>query len=284
MAKKRKPLPLPPLSLLDKLLYFVAILIGTAIPIGCLIGLFALRSRIALADPALLATAGNGNVYLLYSLVTPFYLLLVVPVLCPIIQLLQRKQPLFGNKRVKYGEFPYKNVYPLFSPNRPKQQRTPEEAQINLQDTRLLCSFLLAALLLGIVILCTLCSRTTLRQDYSIVSYNGFNHITHNYEKADIQALHIESYGLPGANHNFKWTFRLNIQMSDGRTYHLFPGSFHSASGDGISALSDILKFRNSVPQPVWVTGKENIEDIIYDSDYSAEEAALLYAIFGISQ
>ncbi len=281
MARKIKPLPLPPLSLIDKLLYLVAILIGVAIPIGCFIGLFALRSRIALSDPELLASAGSGSGYLSYLLIALFCLLILLPVLWPITQLLLHKQPLVGNKHVKYGEFPYKNVYPLFSPNRPKRQRTQEETQIRRQDTRLLCCFLLAAFLLGASMLCP---RTTLRQDGSIVSYNVFNHITHRYEKADIEALQIESYLLPGANHNSKWTFRLNVQMHDGRTYRFFPGNFHSASGSGTSTLSDILKFRNSVPQPVWVTGKENIESIIYDSDYSAEEAALLYEIFGISQ
>lgn len=281
MARKVKPLPLPPLSLIDKVIYLLWFVLCLVIPVSCVMSLTALRRRIALAtDPDMLASASSG-VFLFYIFILLFGMIMVVLLAAPWASLLGRKQPFFGNRHVKYGQFPYKNTYPLFYPGgiRRALPKNGAEWQTALHDYKFMLYCLLAAVLLYAAMLCP---RIVLRADDSIVTYGVFNHAIYTCPPEDILGLRIDSDYLPNGNHTGRSALRFAVQTRNGIYYNFYPGSFSGATT--LDQLDQMLAFRARVPQPVRVVGQEDLDDILTDGHYTAEEAAKIYEIFGMSE
>ncbi|MBR6825002.1 MAG: hypothetical protein IKM59_00460 [Oscillospiraceae bacterium] len=114
--KKRRGLPVPPLSPLDKFLYFLGSVLLAAFIIGILLfRLIVIPRWIAMADSGMIAITEGVGVLLW----TPFLLYIAISGACMLGKGFDCRIPIFGNKRVKYGPPRWGEVYPLFSKNRP---------------------------------------------------------------------------------------------------------------------------------------------------------------------
>ena len=118
--KRRKKNIRPPLTLLDKSIYLLGILLSFSVAIALLLGLDAIRRLIAYQTEGTLAWESLASS--LFSL--PFILALEISAFCLIIGGWEGKQPIFGSKKIRYGEHPYeRNCFPLFSKKKTADQK-----------------------------------------------------------------------------------------------------------------------------------------------------------------
>ena len=123
MAKRRKKHQrpqTPPLSWVDKAIYFVLVLLLLAGMILSIALMDALRAKIAYREPTVLAFRGR----LAYLWLFPFFAHLVLGCAIPLTVAHEAGQPIFGNKRIAYGERPWqKDLFPLLGPLHRKIER-----------------------------------------------------------------------------------------------------------------------------------------------------------------
>ena len=131
MAKKRKKIrrpQTPPLSWADKAIYGVLCLLLLAGMVLAIVLMNAIRARTAYQDPMVLAFRGR----LAYLWLFPFFAHLVLGCAIPLTVAHEEGQPIFGNKKISYGEQPWqKDLFPLFGPQHRKIERPPYAKKIH---------------------------------------------------------------------------------------------------------------------------------------------------------
>ena len=125
----------PPLTFLDKSIYFLCIIFSF---LGALLLAFCfddIQNMIAFNKPGTVAYRSNAG--FLFAL--PFMLFLEISALVLLISGWESKKPILGSKKYKYGEYPFReDCFPLFSPQKRNQHKTPSQKTFvrhNLDDT-----------------------------------------------------------------------------------------------------------------------------------------------------
>ena len=102
----------PPLTFLDKSIYFLCIVFSF---LGALLLAFCfddIQNMIAFNKPGTVAYRSNAS--FLFAL--PFIIFLEISALALFISGWESKKPIFGSKKYKYGEYPFReDCFPLFS-------------------------------------------------------------------------------------------------------------------------------------------------------------------------
>ena len=106
---------MPPLSFLDKLIYWTIFLLLAAAYLLLLFGPIYLRDRIAFSEETVLAA--EDHVSSLWMIVPGMTFFLMTFLLWN--QPYQDRKPIFGLKNFKYGPPAWPKVYPLFMKNKP---------------------------------------------------------------------------------------------------------------------------------------------------------------------
>ena len=116
MGKKRKKSTahrVSPLSKLDKTIYIVLSVLLVIAVFGSIIGWILLHGKIAFADPAVIACRVKSSC--LWGI--PLLLFVSLVGMIVMVECFAGHHPLFGNKTIRYGEYPWKtDVFPLFGP------------------------------------------------------------------------------------------------------------------------------------------------------------------------
>lgn len=175
MAKKKKHSKHkgfnPPLTFVDKLIYFLFLIVFLAISFSPLVIATLIQRELTFSDPSAIAFTTTGGLWWVFPL--SFYLLITTFAL--FICGFERRIPLLGNPELRYGEPPFKkNIYPLFKRKQyvaePKNNKKPWYKGLII--TWCVVFFVLACLFpLGI------CGRRVLFDDSTIKTYSSFNSI-----------------------------------------------------------------------------------------------------------
>ena len=175
-AKRRKP-PRPPLSFLDKTLYFLFLLLSYGLVLFFLLGILLLRKGIAFSDPTVIAASSKD---LSFFFLIPLFLLLVCTPVCFLEFTAGNRLPLFGNRKIKYGHPPWdEHCYPLFNSRYKKEAMIRPSKKENRRIIAVTLTVLFAlTLLLGSL---SLFSRKCLYQDGSLACYNSFGQPTDHF-------------------------------------------------------------------------------------------------------
>ncbi len=274
---KKKLHKMPPLSFLDKMIYWVIFLVLCAAYVMLLFGPLQLRHRIAFADEAVIAAADHFSAFWLFIPWLTFFLMTFILWLQPY----QNRTPIFGKKNFKYGPPAWPKVYPLFMKNKPpiwvSERKKKERKQIAI--------VLVIVLLVSFIPLpWSLYGRDCLRYDGSIVQYNMFNRQVEEFSPGDIEEVTVDlfRYDSGGKYHKtHHWGVRLKMRTDSGKRYSFDHRDFdNDGSRRYLPEMGKVISRYD--PEIIRYEDIENLEKFIAEKGLSEEETQLLYQLFGM--
>ena len=178
---------MPPLSFVDKLIYWTIFLLLAGCYLVLIFGPLYLRDRIAFSEETVLAAEAHVSIMWLGVPWMTFFLMTFILWNQPY----QDRKPIFGLKNFKYGPPAWPKVYPLFMKNKPyvwvSERKKKERKQIAV--------VLLVVLLLSFVPFpWSLYGRDCLLHDGGIAEYSMFNNRTEEFASGEIAQIQIETY------------------------------------------------------------------------------------------
>ena len=276
--KKKRMLRNPPLSFLDKAIYWVMTIVFD----GPLLFLTAMPEAIQkhfvfLKDVSVVAC---------YSRITVVWFILFVGYLAITVFALigvpyANKKPIFGNKKITYGVYPWaSDCYPRFG----KQGRKPVLTEQKKKYRRIK----IIAWLVGFIILLSVApfgmnGRKCLYEDNNITYYNMANKSYAEYDAEDFSHLNIvtgwEQTGVRRISSGH-WYYAIEIEMKDGESLYLDHSEFRY-DYDHEETLVKMLEIKKLFkPSEITVVRAEDVEIIIDEFDMNKKETALINELF----
>lgn len=267
---------MPPLSFLDKMIYWGIFLLLCAAYVVLLFGPLQLRHRIAFSDEAVIAAADHFSTWWLGVPWLTFFLMTFILWLRPY----QNRTPIFGKRNFKYGPPAWPKVYPLFMKNKPpvwvSERKKKERKQIAV--------VLLIVLLVSFIPLpWSLYGRDCLRYDGSIVQYNMFNQQVKEFSPGDIEEVAVElfRYDSGGKYHKtHHWGVQLKMRTDSGKRYSFDHREFDN-NGTRLYLTQMVNVISRYDPAIIRYEDAENLDKFIADKGLNQEELQLLYQLFG---
>lgn len=270
--KKKKQNRIPPLSTIDICLYVLGIaLLIVAVGFGGY-GLERAGFRIAFRDG--LAIAADFRLGVLFTM--PFLLWLVIGV----IVVYSEKQPIFGNKKIKYGQAPWRSdLYPLFDERRKRAYIPPGEREYRRSMKRL---FLIGLVLTLCLVPFAFFGRSCLTDAYELVRYNAVNTEVSRCHAADCSEMRLTArYVMTYRGGSNYWEYHVRLTAPDGSRARFSHQSFDSDRFDTVDALEELLALKHLLPgDKITVEGADKLDKVIQEQGLNEKEAALLYELF----
>lgn len=275
---KKKVHKMPPLSLVDKLIYWLIMLFLCPVYLALMFVPFYLQNVIAFADDTVIAA--QEHISSVWHLVTWMTFFLITFILW--VQAYQGRKPIFGKRNFQYGPPAWPHVYPLFMKNKPyffvskREQKAKKHTAIAL---------VIILLLSFIPFPWSFYGRDCLRYDGSIVQYNMFNRQTHDFASGEIEQIEISTYTYSTGKHSktWHWGVRMTFRTETGKEYTFEHRDFRSNYvSDLPNALAAMAKLKQRYrPEIIRYVGVEDLHQVIADNQLTEEETALLYQLFG---
>ena len=258
----------PPLSTVDKLIYYFIYLMAFILLLSYLYFISFIAEKVAYSDVDIIAF--NNDFIYLSSL--PLILLLTCSVVV-IVTLGLNKQPIFGNKKfkAKYNEYTIK-VYPVFSDGFKDRY-----IKKNKKQLKVIAKIFFSILLVSILILpFGVCSREVITKDNQFLSVNSFNRISHSCDIEDFDKLVINVNIGSGKNMNYE----INLEfISSKKTYIFSPHNFSKMSVE--DALIYMLKLKSVFNENEYeIKNADRLHFLMLQNDYTNNEKALIYKLF----
>ncbi len=294
--KNKQKKRMPPLSLLDKTIYGILILLSFGLYIGIIFLSLFLCDRVAHSAPDVLAAIEGTSI--LWAVIPAF-----VPTLIALSLFgssFSDSRPIFGKKGIKYGPPQYPPVYPIFMKNKPPVWVS--EAQKKSRKT----GAIVLLILIVVSILpypLSIYGRDSLQTDGSIIEYNIFNRESEYHQREDVVAVEFslkEDNSGESFDRNRTWFTRIlgkvlesrsytvcvTITTDDGERFVFRSGDFLEWGRDErTSWLPDMLLLKSLFP-PECVTC-EDADKLVYavrDYALNEQDAELLYELFSVDQ
>lgn len=275
--KKKKVSKMPPLSLIDRWIYWGAFLIIMAMD-GLLV-LFPFWNwyRNAFHEDTVVAVQMTAGVVWSF----PGWFVFMVTTFILWYQAYEKRLPIFGKRNFRYGPPAWPKVYPLFMKDKPyvwvsEQTRT--------QRRRKAAALVILAVLSFVPYPLSWSGRICLNQDGSIRKYNVLNIQTRDYASREIEQVELRTYlNSLGKYHTTKiGDVEIILTTKDGRHYVFereeFRGSSRNDRNDWLPAM---MKLKNRYrPEIVTCTGAQLLEKIILDHQLTARQSQMLYELF----
>ena len=273
---KKKMHKMPPLSFVDKLIYWGIFAVLCAAYVALLFGPLQLRHVIAFSDEAVIAAADHFSAFWLGVPWFTFFIMTFILWLQPY----QNRTPIFGKKGFKYGPPAWLKVYPLFMKNKPPVW----VSENTKKQRRSYAIFLLVVLLVSFIPLpWSLYGRDCLRYDGSIVEYSMFNQQVEEFSPGEMDEATIDlfRYDTGGKYHKtHHWGVRLTLHTRSGKKYSFDHREFdNNGTRLYLSQLASVISRYN--PEIIRYEDIENLDKFIADKGLSEEEIQLLYQLFG---
>lgn len=251
----------PPLTFIDKSIYFLCIIFSF---LGALLLAFCfddIQNMIAFNKPGTVAYRSNAS----FFFALPIIMFLEISALVLFISGWESKKPIFGSKKYKYGEYPFReDCFPLFSSQKRNQHKTPSQKTFVRHMTILWCSVLVV---FSCLIPFSLFGRDAMYQDYHVEKINMLNSVSNTYTTTDFSELTIQAKCVSGYRTANYWIYGITIEMKDGKTFLFSNRDFDwRVTGATDNSLDKMLEIKGLFsPESITVNGKENIGEV---SDY----------------
>ena len=268
--KKKTAHRAPPLSKLDKAIYIIAMLLFGPLILGILIGWDELHERIAFRDPNVIAfRAGIFGVF-------PFLLVLLGAFLF-LAGCYASKRPIFGDKTIRYGDYPWKtDLFPLFGPQRKAVRRRASEQRFRTAVLRIATGALILSLLLAAL---GVYRRTCLRDDRTIVTYNSLNQAGEPVSiPRDCERITIKAEKFTYRSGAPSWYYGVIIYSADGKKYEFSSRDFDRGHTDCIRQMLAIKALFS--PGQITVEREDMLDEMIKYNQLDEAQAALLRRLF----
>lgn len=211
----------PPLSLLDKAIYWVAFFLSFFALLFSVYALDTIRTLIAFRDAATIAHVERASSFLALFLLIYIEISLFVYLYCA----LKQKNAIWGNSKIQYGKEPWdKNYFPLLDRRRRAVPSNPTAKSRRRTMLGLWCTGLFFCLLLFSF---SLFGRDCMHKDNSITSYSAINRISSTYLEEDFAHLTLQTKYVSGYRISSYWVYEIKIEMSDGQRFSFSNRDFY---------------------------------------------------------
>jgi len=271
-AKKKRNNP-PTLSALDKLLYAAAIALSGIFLILLVLAAYRIMQAVAFGDDTVAAYTRRPGVLL----ALPFFVYLIISLLVAFSYALSYKKPIFGSKKIHYGQYPWpEGLYPLFDERRKNRYKKPSHVRFVRTMFRLwLIGFLLTLALTPFSIF----GRNSLHHNGNISIRNAVNMVADEYAPEDYESLTLRIYYYhPRRSITGCWAYDMRIMAEDGTSFHFNVGDFT----DTDTCLDIISKLKGMFPDTKCrIEGAENLDKLIDDlGSYTEKQKEAVREIF----
>lgn len=269
---------MPPLSFVDKVIYWTILLILCVLYFGLALVLMFLRERIAFADDMVIAKADNiSYLWFLVPWMT-FFLMTFILWLIPY----EGRRPIFGLRNFKYGPPAWPKIYPVFMKNKPYVW----VSERSKENRKKIAVLLLVILLVSLVPFpWALYGRDCLRADGRIEQYSMFNNKVQDFSPGQISDVEFETYRYRIGRYSTRvyWSVRISLTTDSGRTYTFAARDFRGGGTEGAPFwLAAMLELKTRYdPSVVTYSGKEDLQKVVTDQGLTRAEEDMLYQLFG---
>lgn len=266
--KKKSGPKTPPLSSLDRCIYFISFSFIVVIFLMLLFLPMEIFRNIMFSDPNIIAAVDRGEL-----MRWPFFFYVLFSAFIFVVTCYEGKTPIFGNQRIKYGDHRWKPVYPLFSKERREYRRNEKPSDIRFRRkmwTAWLIGLGFTFLFLPLSIFC----RWTYEEDGRFHKFNSFNTETVSCPVEELTELTLSIHkNSKGAGYSLRVFFEL-----EGGRGRFYMGDF---SGDTFEErLEQLLALKEAVPPDrIFYTGHDLGKYLRY-VDPTPSERDLLNQIF----
>lgn len=253
----------PPLSQMDKVLYVCAFAGGILALYGiCAVGVIILN-RLWRADGVLAVAATDS-----FLLAIPFILFLFVLGMVLLVDLWEKKQPIFPKKGFRYGKTPgYKEVYPLTDKRYRRKQYTAHEKGMRRLTCWILAGIVTVTFALAVF---GVTGRWAFYID-GVQKYNCINRQTAAYSYADVTEFHMyEHSGFTGRHHYEN--LGISVTFADGKQVCL--------QTDVGCALEDLCAVYDLLPRTAQTESDGNPENFLRGYEETDPMAVAIRAMF----
>ncbi len=280
-SKKKNLSRTPPLSTIDKCVYFVLFVSLIFLFSLYVYGLYDLRQFLAFRDPNMLASSEHWD----FLFCLPFMMFVTISVGVFLSAHYGNRTPIFGNAKIKYGEQPWaKDCFPLFDPRRKKGTVRPSAKK---RRKTLIAVWCAVAFLLLLLVPFGLFGRDCLYRDLSVNSFNTVNRIegrTYTQEKfahLTVQTNFSSNY----RSFYRKWRYEVGIEMSDGKVFWFSSKDFDRRDENRKdTALKTMLEIKSRFsPDQITVKGAEDVDRVAEYLSLNEEQTRLLYELFSLN-
>lgn len=277
IAKKKSRSCRPPLSLLDKSIYWLGLLLSFIFALLFLFCFEDITNAIAFRDSLVVAYNSHAS----FLLFMPLLLYIEISALVFCIMALEGKKPIFGNRKVQYGETPWaKDCFPLFDSRRkniyvrPSKMRFRRDMMIVWIVGLFVCSLFAPLGFFG---------RDCLTTDNRIISYNVLNredsspYTTDDFSNLTIQAEHVSGYRSAGY-----WKYEIIIEMKDGKSFAFSNRDFDwSKDNYRELCLEKMLEIKSFFASDlITIKGEHNVKKVADYLGLNDEQTQLLQELF----
>lgn len=267
----------PPLSLLDKSIYWLGLLLSFLLSLLFGYCFEDITGIIAFQDSSVVAYKSHAS----FLFVMPVLLYVEISALVFCISALEGRKPIFGNRKIQYGEAPWaKDCFPLFDSRRKKIYIKPSEKSFR---RHMIIMWSVGLLLCSLFAPLGFFGRDCLTQNNSIITYNMLNreelasYTTEDYSHLSIQAKYVSSYR--SANY---WKYEITIRMKDGESFTFSNRDFDWREPNYhercLNKMLDIKTF--FTPDTITIEGERNIEKVADYLGMNDEQKQLLLELF----
>lgn len=273
---KKKMHKMPPLSFVDKLIYWSIFAVLCAAYVALMFGPLQLRYEIAFSDEAVIAAADHFSAFWLGVPWFTFFIMTFILWLQPY----QNRTPIFGKKGIKYGPPAWPKVYPLFMKNKPPVWVSEKKRKSRKQ----FAIFLLVVLLVSFLFLpLSLYGRDCLRYDGSIVEYDMFGRQVEEFASGEIEEVTVGlfRYSTGGKYHkSHHWGVQLKLRTRSGEGYSFDHREFEN-DGTRLYLTQMVNVISRYDPSVIRYEDVDKLDNLVWEKGLSDEETHLLYQLFG---
>jgi len=272
----------PPLSLLDWMIYLVSFCLAIGGGIALIPLCIRLRDIILFCDPTVLAVT-QVSTELSVFIISMCFLFGFMGFL---IKQLSARQPIFGNRKVTYGEFPWKkDLFPLFGSYPQKQKQRRDDYQSRKKRKERIMTLCLLVMFLMLLAAFGGLTGACLHDDHSVTVFgvsDGSLGQTYTHERFERLELSVHYHS--GAKGGGYMDYSIKIHMDDGKTRQFCRTDFSRNKPDQHTvALQTMTEIKSLFPPgSITIKGENNLELIIRDYDYDAAQARMLRELFDV--
>ncbi len=267
-TKKKKP-QLPPISFADKSIYRSIQIFSVLLIVFFFCERMFFAEWIRVRDSSVIAVA-SAVPNILTGIIAIVYLLIVFAFTKE--KWVGKKNPIFGNPDITYGNPAYQPVYPLFDKRYSKRKR-----KFRLRLTLYIIFFIItAAVLLGAFLHVT--DRMEMRKDGSVMVHSIWEKSDKVYSEDDISKFTLGTEYDSGGRYSIgRWYIYFQFTMSDNEHYRFTIGDFTSRE----ECFDEIEKMKMLVGNDkVSIIGKDNLAKALARGRFTPEEKERLYELF----
>lgn len=273
-AKKRNLRP--PLTFLDKSIYFFGIILSCAVSVLLAMCFEYVKDTIAYSRPETIAFIGNAS----YWFALPVIFLIGTSAIILLACGWEEKKPIFGSKKYKYGEYPFnEDCIPLFSFKKHRREKAPYQRSFARMMILLwCCAFIVFACLIPL----SLFGGDAMYQDYHVERINLVNNVSDTYTTDDFSELTIQARYVSPVRGSGRWKYEIIIKMKDGKTVSFSNRDFDSRVPDvKDNCLNRMMEIKNLFAQDsITVKGAEKLEKVSDYFNFNEQQQAKLKQLF----